>query len=234
MGRQRAPTARTTGARTGLSASSASGVPSQPGWHERDLEFSTLRASGPGATRQQDGVGGCVLHRPSGLSVVAREERSQAQNKRLALARLAALFAEQGNQQAAKPSASAGISTTRCRAATPSAPSPAPTSASDASRAAARTDVGLARQDRALSPHRSGQRRRKGRSGNWEAALALRGASDPDPCLLGHSEVVQNCGASRFVVGNCALRPVVWHRPAAYRSVVISPCIVQLSDAADC
>ena len=35
----------------------------------------------------------------SGLSVVAREERSQAQNKRLALARLAALFAEQGTSR---------------------------------------------------------------------------------------------------------------------------------------
>lgn len=79
------------------------GVPSQPGWHERDLEFSTLRASGPGGqhvNKTESAVR--VLHRPSGLSVVAREERSQAQNKRLALARLAALFAEQGNQQAAQ------------------------------------------------------------------------------------------------------------------------------------
>ncbi len=78
-------------------------VPTQPSWQERDLEFSTLRASGPGGqhvNKTESAVR--VLHRPSGLSVVAREERSQAQNKRLALARLAALFVEQaGRSQAA-------------------------------------------------------------------------------------------------------------------------------------
>jgi peptide chain release factor len=75
-------------------------VPQQPVWHERDLEFSTLRASGPGGqhvNKTESAVR--VLHRPTGLSVVGREERSQAQNKRLALARLAALLAEQGAQQ---------------------------------------------------------------------------------------------------------------------------------------
>lgn len=74
-------------------------VPKQPAWHERDLEFSTLRSSGPGGqhvNKTESAVR--LLHRPSGLSVVAREERSQAQNKRLALARLAALFLEQGEQ----------------------------------------------------------------------------------------------------------------------------------------
>lgn len=77
-------------------------VPQQPAWHERDLEFSTLRASGPGGqhvNKTESAVR--VVHRPSGLSVVAREERSQQQNKRLALARLAALFEQQGEESQA-------------------------------------------------------------------------------------------------------------------------------------
>jgi peptide chain release factor len=75
-------------------------VPTAPAWHERDLEFSTLRASGPGGqhvNKTESAVR--LVHRPSGLSVVAREERSQQQNKRLALARLAALFEQQGKDQ---------------------------------------------------------------------------------------------------------------------------------------
>ena len=77
-------------------------VPQQPAWHERDLEFSTLRASGPGGqhvNKTESAVR--VVHRPSGLSVVAREERSQQQNKRLALARLAALFDQQEQESQA-------------------------------------------------------------------------------------------------------------------------------------
>ena len=77
-------------------------IPSQPAWHERDLEWSTLRASGPGGqhvNKTESAVR--VVHRPSGLSVVAREERSQQQNKRLALARLAALFEQQEKQSLA-------------------------------------------------------------------------------------------------------------------------------------
>lgn len=77
-------------------------VPEQPSWHERDLEFSTLRASGPGGqhvNKTESAVR--LVHRPTGLAVVAREERSQQQNKRLALARLAALFEQQSKDSQA-------------------------------------------------------------------------------------------------------------------------------------
>jgi peptide chain release factor len=74
-------------------------VPQVPQWSERELEFHTLRASGPGGqhvNKTESAVR--VVHKPTGLAVVAREERSQQQNKKLALARLAALLAEKGQQ----------------------------------------------------------------------------------------------------------------------------------------
>lgn len=74
-------------------------VPLKPEWSERELEFETLRASGPGGqhvNKTESAVR--VTHRPTGLSVVGREERSQQQNKRLALARLAAMFAQRGER----------------------------------------------------------------------------------------------------------------------------------------
>lgn len=77
-------------------------VPEQPVWSERDLEWSTMRASGPGGqhvNKTESAVR--VLHRPTGISVVAREERSQQRNKQLALARLAAQLAEREEQAAA-------------------------------------------------------------------------------------------------------------------------------------
>lgn len=69
--------------------------PTAEHWDERDLSIETLRASGPGGqhvNRTESAVR--VTHRPSGLSVLAQEERSQHLNRRLALARLAALLAD--------------------------------------------------------------------------------------------------------------------------------------------
>ena len=77
-------------------------VPSKPQWSERELEFSTMRSSGPGGqnvNKTESAVR--VVHTPTGLSVVAREERSQQQNKKLALARLSALLSSRGAQSAA-------------------------------------------------------------------------------------------------------------------------------------
>jgi peptide chain release factor len=75
-------------------------VPERPRWSEREVQFSTMRSAGPGGqhvNKTESAVR--VVHLPTGLSAVAREERSQQQNRRLALARLAALFAAEGERR---------------------------------------------------------------------------------------------------------------------------------------
>ena len=60
-----------------------------------DVVLEAMRASGPGGqhvNKTESAVR--ATHRPTGLVATAREERSQAMNKRLALARLAAALAE--------------------------------------------------------------------------------------------------------------------------------------------
>ena len=65
-------------------------------WDAADVRVETLRASGPGGqhvNRTESAIR--VTHLPTGLTAIAQEERSQHLNRRLALARLADLLAEQ-------------------------------------------------------------------------------------------------------------------------------------------
>lgn len=60
-----------------------------------DVQFEAMRASGPGGqhvNKTESAVR--ATHKPSGLVATAREERSQVMNKKLALARLAAMLAD--------------------------------------------------------------------------------------------------------------------------------------------
>ena len=58
-----------------------------------DVAFETTRAGGPGGQHQNTTESAVrAVHRPTGFSVVAREERSQHRNKAIALERLAALL----------------------------------------------------------------------------------------------------------------------------------------------
>lgn len=70
--------------------------PGVPALADADLEISVERSGGPGGQNvNKRSTAVRVLHRPSGLAVVAREERSQHQNRRIALERLHALLAAQ-------------------------------------------------------------------------------------------------------------------------------------------
>lgn len=69
---------------------------------EADLEESALRAGGAGGQHvNKRSTAVRLRHRPSGLEVVARDERSQAQNRRLARERLSALLAARADDQRA-------------------------------------------------------------------------------------------------------------------------------------
>jgi peptide chain release factor len=73
--------------------------PEKPAWSEDELEVETMRASGPGGQHVNKTTSAVrITHVPTGLAVIAREERSQHRNRKLALARLADLFAKQGTK----------------------------------------------------------------------------------------------------------------------------------------
>lgn len=64
-------------------------VASFPAWNEKDIVYQSMRASGPGGqhvNKTESAVR--ATHLPSGLSVTASDERSQAMNKKAATERL--------------------------------------------------------------------------------------------------------------------------------------------------
>ncbi|MEB3188800.1 MAG: peptide chain release factor H [Snowella sp.] len=65
---------------------------------ENELKFQTMRSSGPGGQNvNKTETAVRVIHLPTGISVVAQEERSQYLNKKLALAKLLALLESNKN-----------------------------------------------------------------------------------------------------------------------------------------
>jgi peptide chain release factor len=68
--------------------------PSQmPGLAQCDLRFETLRAGGPGGQHQNRTESAVrAVHVPTGISVLARDERSQYRNKAIAVLRLRELL----------------------------------------------------------------------------------------------------------------------------------------------
>ena len=64
-------------------------VPETNDWNESEISFQTLRASGPGGQHvNKTETAVRATHLPSGISVVASDNRSQMQNKHLAEERL--------------------------------------------------------------------------------------------------------------------------------------------------
>ena len=58
-------------------------------WRAKELEIVHVRAGGPGGQNRNKRMSGVrVFHRPSGITVIATERRSQAQNLAVALQRL--------------------------------------------------------------------------------------------------------------------------------------------------
>lgn len=77
--------------------------PAAADWQPEDVRFSTQRAGGPGG-QNVNKVETAVraTHLPTGLSVLAQEERSQQRNRQLALARLQQLLQQQAAARVAE------------------------------------------------------------------------------------------------------------------------------------
>lgn len=77
--------------------------PDHPNWSERDIKIETMRASGPGGQHvNKSKTAVRVIHLPTGISAIAREERSQYLNRKLALARLFTLLKREEEEVAAQ------------------------------------------------------------------------------------------------------------------------------------
>ena len=77
-------------------------VPEFSQWDEREINFQTLRASGPGGQHvNKTETAVRAIHIPTGTVATAAEHRSQLQNKRLAMERLQVKLAAQKQEKVA-------------------------------------------------------------------------------------------------------------------------------------
>ena len=68
---------------------------SVPDLHDGDIEFQTMRASGPGGQHVNKTDSAVrAIHRPTGLVATAQEQRSQHANRKLAKLKLAMMLEE--------------------------------------------------------------------------------------------------------------------------------------------
>ncbi|MEM1060421.1 MAG: peptide chain release factor H [Verrucomicrobiota bacterium] len=82
-------------------------VPETPNWDANDISVEAFRAAGPGGQNVNKVSSAVrVIHRPTGLVAVGREERSQQANRKLALARLHDALRDQAERQEASEQAS--------------------------------------------------------------------------------------------------------------------------------
>lgn len=78
-------------------------LPESPLWSGKDLKVEVMRGSGPGGQhRNKTSTAVRITHIPTGMVATAQEERSQQQNRKLALARLARLFEIQSHKTEAE------------------------------------------------------------------------------------------------------------------------------------
>jgi peptide chain release factor len=75
-------------------------VPEISDWDEREIRFETSRASGPGGQHvNKTETAVKAIHIPTGTSAAASDNRSQLQNKRLAMERLQVKLAAQKQEK---------------------------------------------------------------------------------------------------------------------------------------
>jgi len=85
-----------------VSVKRAPSVADVPTLNTQDVDYQTMKASGPGGQHVNTTDSAVrATHRPSGVTVVAKEERSQHANKKLALMKLAMILEDQRAGEAA-------------------------------------------------------------------------------------------------------------------------------------